>query len=224
MAKKSNDPRVAEQPTRVLMVDDHALLRDALRTLLDAQPDFEVVASRGTAEEALACLDEVAPDLILMDLLMPGMGGREGAFRILAQRPQAQVVIVSSNVDADDVQKLLEMGVSGFVSKTAPVGELLRALRSVVAGEVGLSPEVVTLLAQAIRKPRQRTTTLLTHRQTDILLRLSRGLTTREVADELCLSPKTVEKHRADILRTLDARNLVTALRRAREMNLLPDS
>jgi DNA-binding NarL/FixJ family response regulator len=203
-------------------VDDHALLRDGLHTLLDAQPDFEVVGSCADGEEVLERMAVLRPDLVVMDLLMPGMGGREAAFRILADHGPCRVVIVSSVVDADEVQKLLEMGVSGFVAKTAPAPELLRSLHAACQGEVALSSEVTTALAHAMRAPRAASPPPLTPRQLDVLLRLSRGLTTREVAEELCLSSKTVEKHRAEILRSLEAKNLVGALRRARELNLIP--
>ena len=215
----------APHRVRTFLVDDHSLVREAMRSLLSAQPDFEVVGDACNAEEAMASILELRPEIVVLDLLMPGIGGLEAALNVRSQLPKCRIVIASSHIEAEEVQRLLAAGVSGFVSKNSSARELLRALRAAVRGEVALCPEVMTILAGSLREPRVRSsTTVLTLRQIEVLVRLARGLTTREVAADLCLSPKTVEKHRTEILRVLDARNTVVALRKARQLNLIDEN
>lgn len=201
---------------RILAIDDHELVRTALCRMLSAEPDLDVVGQASTFEEAWPLLLQERPDVVTLDLELPGCGGREAALRILQELPDTSVLIVSYRAVPDEIAFLVEAGVQGYVCKSAPAAELGQAVRAVAMGLRHLSDEA----AQALES-RSLPENPLTLRQTEVLLKMERGKTTREIAREMNLSPKTVEKYRSAILARFGARNQVEALRAARELGLL---
>lgn len=202
----------------ILLVDDHEVLRQGLTRLLESEPDLSVVGQAGSGEEALELVRHLEPTLVTLDLHLPGIGGLETAVRLLAARPDQGVVIVSSMVRAREVQLLVRTGVRGYLSKTAPAQEIVRALRQVGSGGSYYDSHAALALAESLRgaEPPE-----LSARQLEILLMAARGLRTKEIADQLALSSKTVEKHRTEIFGRLGVRNLAEALEAARRYQLL---
>ncbi|MEW6279633.1 MAG: response regulator transcription factor, partial [Candidatus Eremiobacterota bacterium] len=181
---------------RVLLIEDHELVRGAFQAILDKESDIQVMGSVESAEEALGLLSgQEPPHVITLDLVLGrGMSGHEAALRILAERPGVRILVVSQRMDAGELSTLLRAGVHGFLSKRTAVGEFVRAVRTVASGQLYFCPESTVALAQVVARPAD--SELLTTRETEILLRTTRGMTTAEIAKDLCLSPKTVEKHR----------------------------
>ena len=207
-----------DQRIRCVLADDHALLRQGVRRLLEDDPAFEVVAEAANASEALKLVLEFRPDLILLDIGMPGMSSFE-AGRLIAERcPGTRIVYLTMHEDEEYVLQALRSGASGYLVKDTPAPKLLQALKDVYGGERSLSPEVlgkledVRLRDQQLR-PRPRSTTL-TPREREVMKLLAEGHTARQSAGLLGVSIKTVEAHKFNLMRKLDIHNkaqLVTA-------------
>lgn len=203
--------------TRLLLADDHAVLRRGMARLLADEPDLEVVGEASTGAECLELQARLLPDLVLLDLSMPGsMSGLEVA-RLLRQRsPACAVVILSSECRPDLVRDLLGSGVKGYVSKTSGPGEVVRAIQVASQGKTYLSPEAAEALVQAVRRPAG-----LAGRQREVLELSAQGLTMKEIGARLNLSPKTIEKIRSSILHEMGVRNTVEAVEAARRSGML---
>ena len=208
---------------RIVLVDDHQMVRSALNDLLSAQIDLEVVGQASTTEEASKILKAAQVDVIVLDLVLPNQGGKEYALHLLEYHPRLGVLIVSSRLEPAEVFSLVEAGIHGYVTKSSPADEFVRAVRTVALGQHYFSPDVASALAAAMRRGSERASRL-TPRQTAILERMARGLTTNDIARDLCLSPKTVEKYRSQILRRLECKNGVQAIQVARRQNLIEES
>jgi two-component system response regulator NreC len=187
-------------PVRVLIVDDHAVLRSGLRLLLDQEPDLEWVGEAGSVEEALRAIDRCEPDLVLLDLQMPGIGGLEGLPQLLARRSGIKVVVLSMDDAVDDVKSAFAGGASGYVLKTAADEELVHAIRAVTDGETYLDPSLGAKLA---RPSQPSPIDELSPRERDVLRLLALGYTNQEVADQLIVGVRTVESHRANLMAKL---------------------
>lgn len=203
---------------KILMVDDHEVLREGLSRLLSQEPDLEVVGQVGRGEEALELFPRLQPDVVTMDLQLPGISGVETALRILDRSPEQAIVVLSSLVRPEEVQLLVRSGVRGYLCKTAPSKEVVQALRQLALGGTYYDTHAARALASRLKTPE---TPELSVRQLEVLLMSARGLLTREIAEQLDLSLKTVEKHRTEIFQRLGARNLVEALEIARRYELL---
>jgi DNA-binding NarL/FixJ family response regulator len=203
---------------RVVLVDDHEVLREGLVSVMSREPGIEVVGSSGNAEEALKLLEELEPDVVTLDLSMPGMGGREAAVSILSKENSPRLVVVSSEVSPATVQGLVNLGVHAYVSKSAPSSDVVRAVKMVMAGQNYFSPDVMTALLQAGQCQKAPKLTL---RQMEVLTEAAKGLTTKDIADKLHVSPKTVEKYRGEIIARLESKNLVEAINKARQLKIL---
>lgn len=202
---------------RVLLIDDHEVLREGLCSVLGREPGMEIVAATGKAEEGLRFIEELSPDVVTLDLAMPGMNGREAAVSILAADEPPKVVVLSSEVCPETIQALVSLGVHGYVSKSAPTADVVRAIKMVALGQNYFSPDVMTILIQGqSQKP-----PALTLRQMEVLTAAAKGMTTREIAEQLVVSPKTVEKYRGEIIARLEAKNLVEAIDKARRFKIL---
>jgi DNA-binding NarL/FixJ family response regulator len=206
---------------RVILVDDHDMVRNALSKLLAANADIQVVGEAASAEAGWELLRTQSVDVVVSDLDLPGESGRQLAMRILEDNPKQGIVILSYRVDPGEVQFLVEAGVRGYVPKSATADELARAVRNVAQGQHHFSQQAATALAESVRHQSGGKLNPLSVRQTLILQHMSRGLTTREIAAEMCLSPKTVEKYRSEILRRLNSKNQVQALETARRLQIL---
>jgi DNA-binding NarL/FixJ family response regulator len=192
---------------RILVVDDHALVRSGLCRLLDAEFDIEVVGQAGNGSDAIALCRDEKPDLVLLDYGLPDIDGLETTRRIIALDQQIKILILTMYANEEYATRVIQAGASGFVVKAASTDELLSAIRKVLDNGVYVSPSVmekiVTRVGQQDAAPESR----LSDREMQVLLRLAKGATTREVAGELELSVSTVETYRSRILDKLDLRN-----------------
>jgi two-component system, NarL family, response regulator NreC len=208
-------------PVRVLVVDDHAVLRSGLKLLLDKEDDLVFAGEASTAEEAIRSLERTRPDIVLLDLQMPGIGGFEGAKRIRERRPGVRVLVLSMHDEADDVRRAFAAGADGYLVKTAADEELVRALRSVSQGERYLHPSLGAKLAQplAATGPVDE----LSPREREVLRLLALGYTNQEIAQELVVSVRTVESHRAHVMTKLRADSRAAMVRYALDAGLLDE-
>lgn len=193
---------------RILLADDHAVVRDGLRALLDRQPDFEVVATASDGRECLDLAEKHSPDVVMMDVAMPKMNGIEATRRILAANPAIAVVILSMHNDESYVLQSLKAGAKGYLLKDSPREDVLEAIRSAAQGRAFLSRKVRKMLQedyveQLQSKGLDDSYELLTDREREILQLLAEGRANKEVASILNISPTTVETHRGHILRKL---------------------
>ncbi|MFD8206588.1 response regulator [Streptomyces sp. NPDC059695] len=195
---------MADKPIRVLLVDDHQVVRRGLRTFLEVQDDIEVVGEASDGAEGVARAEELRPDVVLMDVKMPGTDGIEALKRLRALANPARVLIVTSFTEQRTVVPALRAGASGYVYKDVDPDALAGAIRSVHAGHVLLQPEVAgALLAQDESQGSGRGSTL-TEREREVLGLIADGRSNREIARALVLSEKTVKTHVSNILMKLD--------------------
>jgi DNA-binding NarL/FixJ family response regulator len=188
---------------RVLLVDDHAVVRTGLRVFFDLQPDIEVVGEAADGSEGVAMARRLEPDVILMDLLMPTMDGITAIGRIKAERPETEIVTMTSFIEEDKVTAALEAGASGYVLKDADAEEVAAAVRAAHAGEVHLDPAVARLLAQRMRlrkAPPEETAEPLTEREKDVLNLLGQGMSNKEIATRLFITERTARTYVSNIL------------------------
>ncbi|HEX9676043.1 MAG TPA: response regulator transcription factor [Anaerolineales bacterium] len=196
-------------PVRLLLVDDHEVVRSGLRMLLDSEQDVQIVGEAGTAEEALRAVQELEPDVVLMDIGLPDLSGIEAATRIREIRPQIAVVALTIHEDKEYFFRMLDAGASGYVPKRAAPEELLTAIRAAAKGEVYLYPSLATLLVKDYmgQDPDDREARMLnglTERELEVLGHLADGASNSEIGDTLQISPKTVARHRENIMRKLN--------------------
>ncbi len=197
---------------RLLLVDDHAVVRSGLRMLLESDAEFEIVAEAGTAHEALETLAQAAPDktpdVVLMDIGLPDLSGIEVTQRIKARWPALAVVALTIHEDEEYFFNMLQAGASGYIPKRAAPDELLTAIRAAAAGEVYLYPSLAKLLVKDYVSggKEQETHALndLTEREQEVLAHLADGASNQDIADVLNISPKTVGRHRENIMRKLN--------------------
>ncbi len=210
---------MSSDTVRVLVVDDHAVLRSGLRLLLEREPGLEFAGEAASAEEALRSLERTQPDIVLLDLQMPGMGGLEGAKRIRDRRPGVRVLVLSMHDEADDVRRAFASGADGYLVKTAADEELVRALRAVSEGERYLHPSLGAKLAQPIAPTGP--VDELSPREREVLRLLALGYTNQEIAQELVVSVRTVESHRAHVMTKLRAESRAAMVKHALDAGLL---
>lgn len=212
---------------RVALADDQALVRGGFRSILEGQPDFEVVAEAGDGAEAVAAAERLAPHVILMDIRMPGVDGLE-ATRQISARGLATRVLVLTTFDVDDyVYEAMKAGASGFLLKTAPPRQLTEAVRIVAAGDEVLAPSVTRrLVEQFVRRPSPGTGLPailgnLTERELEVLRLVARARSNAEIAAELFVTEATVKSHVNRLLRKLDLRDRTQAIVLAYETGLV---
>ncbi|MEK7310520.1 MAG: response regulator transcription factor [Chloroflexota bacterium] len=194
---------------RLLLIDDHAVVRSGLRMLLESESDMVIVGEGGTAREALESVARLTPDLVLMDIGLPDMSGIEVTQKIKAGWPQVAVVALTIHEDEEYFFKMLQAGASGYVPKRAAPEELLTAIRTAASGEVYLYPSLAKLLVKDYVSGGKEQTGLgalddLTDRENEVLAHLADGASNQEIADVLSISPKTVARHRENLMRKLN--------------------
>jgi DNA-binding NarL/FixJ family response regulator/class 3 adenylate cyclase len=190
-----------EGPIRVLLVDDHAVVRRGLRGFLELLKDFDVVGEAENGREGVAAADRLVPDVILMDLLMPEMGGLEAIAAIKQEHPEIEIVAVTSFIEEEKVTSALEAGASGYLLKDAEAEEVAQAIRAAYNGEVHLDPAVSRLLAQRLRQRKEaEPVEPLTGREKEVLSQLAKGASNKEIAYELGITERTARTHVSNIL------------------------
>jgi two-component system, NarL family, response regulator NreC len=207
--------------TRVLLVDDHAVLRAGLRLLLEREEGLEPVGEAGTAEDAIRSLPRLQPDLVVIDVEMPGIGGIEGAARIRERAPGVRVLVLSMHDRPQDVRRAFDAGVDGYLPKAAADEDLVRAIRAVAAGERYVHPSLGAALAApaASAGPVDE----LTEREREVLRLLALGHTNHEIAEQLIVSVRTVESHRAHVMTKLRVATRAGLVRAALDAGLLAE-
>ncbi len=198
----------------VVLADDHRLFREGLERLFATVPDVRVVGVASSGAETLALVRETGPDLALLDISMPGMSGAEVASELKSAAPQVKIVLLTMHQERRYTRLALRPEISGYLVKSCPFEEVLEALRTVVAGGRFLSR---SLRSQKLDDVGHQ----LTAREAEILRLISGGLTSREIGDRLCISLKTVEAHRTNILEKLAARNMPEALNAAWQLGVV---
>ena len=209
---------------RVLLADDHALVRAGIRSLLGAMAEVEVVGEAASGEEALELAQRQHPDVVLMDIAMRGITGLEAAAAMRERMPSVRVVILSMHSGEEYVLQALRAGAAGYLLKDAATGELELALRSVMRGESWLSPAVSRQVVEGYvqRVGGEPVADVLTARQREVLALVAGGKSTKEIAYDLHLSVKTVETHRAQIMERLGIRDVAGLVRYALRTGLVP--
>jgi two-component system, NarL family, response regulator NreC len=195
----------ASAEIRVLLVDDHAIERQGVSSLLDAQPDIRVVAEAGDGLEALPMISQCHPDVVITETIMPRMNGLELTGQLLRRYPDLKVLVLTRNDREDCVLRLVQAGAGGYLLKTVDRADLLAAVRSVVQGGRVLQPTALETVLddylQRVREPSSRRYAVdLTAREREVLKLIAEGNTNQDIADLLCLSRKTVETHRSNIM------------------------
>jgi DNA-binding NarL/FixJ family response regulator len=199
---------MAAERIRVLICDDHAIVRQGLQTFLDLQPDMEVVGQAADGEEAVARAEAHRPDVILMDLVMPRLGGIEAIARIRERDGAAKIVVLTSFADDDQVFPAIKAGASGYLMKDVAPADLVKAIRQVNSGESILHPDVARRLMSEVRGEtgaggRSPELARLTEREVEVLRLIASGRANKEIAQDLTLSEKTVKTHVSNILQKL---------------------
>lgn len=213
---------------RVLIVDDHKIMREGLRSLLEKQPDTEVAAEAENAREALQLVEEVKPDIVIMDVVMPSLNGIEATRRLLAKIPSIKVIALSMYSDKRFVMEMLRAGAAGYLLKDCAFEELDEAIRTVMQDRTYITPRIVDIIVKdyfsQAEKPRSSALSALTSRQYEVLQLLAEGKSTREIAKQMALSVKTIESHRQQIISKLNIRSVAGLTKYAiREGLISPD-
>jgi two-component system response regulator NreC len=210
---------------RVLLVDDHAVLRAGLEALLGLEPDLEVVGKASTGEEGVERVHAVRPDVVVMDLGMPGMGGLEATRQIAASETGARVLVLTSHAEEEYLLPVLEAGGSGYVKKTSADEDLISAIRIVARGEVFLYPAATKLLLNGFRKAEARGDASpleeLSDREREVLQLTAEGYSSVETGKRLFLSPKTVDTYRSRLMQKLGLAHRSDLVRFALDNGLL---
>jgi two-component system response regulator NreC len=211
---------------RLLLVDDHQIVRAGLRMLFLAEKDMEIVGEAGGGAEAITAVADLQPDVVLMDVAMPGMSGIEATRRIKEASPDTAVIALTMHEDEQYFFEMLNAGASGYVPKRAAPDDLVSAIRAVSQGQVFLYPSLAKLLVKDFlqRTEESGLPTIaeeLTPREREALIAIAEGNTNREIAELLTISVKTVDRHRENIMRKLNLHNRVELVRYAIEKGLI---
>lgn len=196
-------------PIRILLADDHSILREGLRMLLDRQSEFEVVGDASNGREAVEMAGSLEPDVVIMDLAMPGLNGIEATRRIISRNAHTAVVILSMHSDESYILRSLKAGARAFLLKDSLKSDLIDAIRTAVQGKSFFSPKVSQVLKEDYvneleARGSEDTWELLTDREREILQLVAEGKTNKEIANELNISPYTIDTHRSHILQKLN--------------------
>ena len=213
----------ADAPVRVLIADDHRILRESLRLVL-AKGGCEVIGEASSGEEALALAAKFRPDVVVMDVAMPGTGGLAAAHRMRRDSPSTRVLILSAYDDEEYViEALAEAGAAGYMVKTDAAEELLAAVRAIRGGKRYLSPSIAPIVLGRVSNPgpRPRGGTRLTRREREVLRLIGEGATSKEIAQKLGISPKTAQAHRENLKEKIGARTTAEMVRYAIKHKIL---
>ncbi len=206
-------------PKGILLVDDHSFMRDGLAQLIDRQPDMKVCGEAGDPAEALRQLAKTKPDLVLTDLTMPGRSGLEFIKDLCAADPTISILVISMHDEAVYAERALRAGARGYIMKGAGGENLLTALRQVLRGDVYVSPQMSARILEGLsaRRPRGSSSPIekLTDREFEVFQLIGQGKSTRDIAEQLHLSPKTVDVHRTHLKEKLELKDATALIRHA---------
>lgn len=211
----------------VLLADDHRILREGIRSLLEKAPDIEVVGEASEGGEAVAKAQQLSPDVVLMDITMPGMNGLEATRQIKALKPGIKVLILTMHESNQYISQFLRSGASGYVLKDTAASELVGALRAVSQGDAFLYPSIARkLLEEYLQKVQNGEESQsydgLTEREQEVLKMIAEGRTNKEIADMLSLSIRTIQAHRANLMGKLHMHDRTELVRYAIRKGLIP--
>jgi DNA-binding NarL/FixJ family response regulator len=206
---------------RVLLADDHAVVREGYRRLLERTPDIKVVAETGTGEEAYRLFCELAPDVVVMDINLPGMSGVEATRRVVTREPQARVLIFSMHEDAMFASRALQAGARGYVTKASAPDVLVDAVRAVAAGKAYISQDVAQQLALQALPGQRLPLNHLSPREFEVFRLLAEGRAVAEIAQVMCLSQKTIANYQSSIRQKLELTNAAQVVRLAMSYGLV---
>lgn len=208
---------------RILLVDDHELVRTGIKLMLKDTADIEVGAEAGNGEEAVRLARELRPDIILMDVNMPGIGGLEATIRLLRSEPSTKVLILSTHTDEFLPSRLISLGAAGYLSKNTNREELIKAIHTIYSGNFYVDPSMMDRIVLPRFTPKDNNTPIseLTERELQVLLMVARGMEVNEIAQKLFLSNKTVNGYRSSILKKLGVKTDVEAARIAIKHGLI---
>lgn len=192
---------------KVMLADDHAVVRMGFRLLLEGSPDIRVVAEADSGEDAVRRFAEVKPDVVVLDLSMPGIGGLEALSRILAREPTAKVLVLTAHEDAMHARRVLKAGALGYLSKRSAAEELIQAIRQVWAGRTFLEPAIAQQLAVQQLTGERNPVDMLSEKEFKVFLALARGQSVADIAEVMSLSPRTIGTHLYNIKQKLGASN-----------------
>jgi two-component system response regulator NreC len=209
---------------RILIADDHGLMRAGLRAMLEDEVDFEVVGEAATGEEALHLAGKLAPDIVLLDIGMPGIDGVETTRRLRRLSPQVQALILTAYEDESLLREAIKAGASGYVIKRAVQDELIAAMRAVSRGDMYIHPAMTRVLVKDLSstvETKKSTLASLTPRELEVMHYILRGCSNRQIAEALFISIRTVEGHRASLFGKLELKNRVDLLEFAEQNGLI---
>jgi DNA-binding NarL/FixJ family response regulator len=210
----------------ILLADDHQVVRLGVRTLLEAEPDFRIVGEAASGLEAKSALERLKPDVLVIDLMMPGLNGLEVTRQAASLSPKTRVIVLSMQANQAYVLEALRHGAAGYVLKQSDLTELVKAVRVVLAGRDYLSAELTQIAIEAYKERAlavaRDTYDTLTTREREVLQLAAEGLTNPEIAEKLVVSPRTVEMHRGNLMRKLNLSNQTELVRYAIWRGLLP--
>ncbi|OGO43775.1 MAG: hypothetical protein A2Z04_04860 [Chloroflexi bacterium RBG_16_57_9] len=208
---------------RILLVDDHNVVRQGLRSLLELQPDLQVVAAAGSGTEALKLIDAVRPDIVLLDLKLADINGAEVCRLAVAEHPELPVIILTAFSDDQEVLDCIDAGAKGYVLKDVDVFELTRTIRAIHRGESVLDPKVTRAVMQRARRNADvaEPQIVLTEQETSIIRLMATGLTNKEIGQRLFLSPNTIKFHISKIMRKLQVKRRAEVVFKASNYHLI---
>lgn len=208
---------------RVMLVDDHDLIRYGLRRLLEDQNGIEVVEEASSGEQALEKVRTAKPDVVLMDINMPGIGGFEATCRMSQTHPESKIIVLTVHSEGPLPKRILEAGAVGYLTKGCPVEEMVEAIQKVTAGKRYIAPSIAQQLALSMLPGEGSIIDILSQRELQVLIMISRGMRTNKISEKLNLSPKTVSTYRKRLHDKLDVSNDVEMMHLAIKHGLLEE-
>jgi DNA-binding NarL/FixJ family response regulator len=201
------------QKYRIVIAEDHTILREGLRALVSSNPGLEVAGEAADGREAIRCVEKMKPDLVLMDLSMPRMTGMDAIREIKRRSPDTKILVLTVHKNEEYILETFKVGANGYILKDSTHSELAMAIKNVLSGRHYISPGISDKVLEGYLEGRKTLKTqtsweTLTHREREILKLIAEGYKNKEIADHLCISPKTVEKHRANLMEKLDLHNV----------------
>ena len=192
---------------KILLVDDHAVVRMGFKMLIEAEDDIIVIGEAESGEVAIKLFQELKPDIIVIDITMPGIGGLEAIDRIIAKDKNTKILVLSAHEDSVHPKRVLNAGAIGYLTKRSAAEELIKAIKSIHQGKRYLDPNIAQQMAITQLSGETNPVEILSDREFEVFIALAKGKSTNEIADTLCLSPRTVGTHLYNIKQKLNANN-----------------